>query len=118
MSKALEGIAPGVQITTSSGQPGSSANIYIRGIGSISASTQPLIIVDGSPYEGSLNSINTADIETINLQKDASATSIYGARGSNGIILITTKRDVKARLACRLTPSGASTSVVCRLTRR
>ena len=101
VSKALEGIAPGVQITTSSGQPGSSASIYIRGIGSISASTQPLIIVDGSPYEGSLNSINTADIETINLQKDASATSIYGARGSNGIILITTKkgREGKTRVS-------------------
>ena len=92
VSKALEGIMPGLQTTSSTGQPGSSASIYVRGIGSISANTAPLIILDGAPYEGSLNSINPADIETINLQKDASATSIYGARGANGILYITTKK--------------------------
>lgn len=92
ISKALEGSMPGLQLTSSTGQPGSSANIYVRGIGSINASKQPLIILDGAPYEGSLNSINSLDIESINLQKDASATSIYGARGSNGILYITTKR--------------------------
>lgn len=92
VTKALEGIMPGIQTTSSTGQPGSSATIYVRGIGSISASSAPLIILDGAPYEGSLNSINPADIETINLQKDASATSIYGARGANGILYITTKK--------------------------
>lgn len=92
ISKALEGVIPGVQLTSTTGQPGSSAAIYVRGIGSINASKQPLIILDGAPYEGSLNSINPLDIESINLQKDASATSIYGARGSNGILYITTKR--------------------------
>lgn len=92
VTKALEGVMPGLQLTSSTGQPGSSASIYVRGIGSITASTAPLIIVDGAPYEGSLNSINPNDIESINLQKDASATSIYGARGANGIIYITTKK--------------------------
>ncbi len=92
ISKALEGLMPGVQIASSTGQPGSSAAIYVRGIGSLSANSAPLIILDGAPFEGSLNQINPADIESLNLQKDASATSIYGARGANGIIYITTKR--------------------------
>lgn len=92
LSKALEGALPGIQLTSSTGQPGSSASIYVRGIGSINANSAPLIILDGAPYEGSLNSINSLDIESINLQKDASATSIYGARGSNGILYITTRQ--------------------------
>ncbi len=92
VSKALEGQLPGVQITQGSGQPGSGATIYVRGIGSIASNATPLIIVDGVPYAGSLNSINTQDIATMNVLKDASATSIYGARGSNGIIMITTKK--------------------------
>lgn len=92
VSKALEGVLPGLQLTSSTGQPGSAASMFVRGIGSLSANTAPLIILDGAPYEGSLNSINSMDIESINLQKDASATSIYGARGANGILYITTKK--------------------------
>ena len=91
LGKALEGAAAGVQITSSSGTPGSGANIRIRGIGSISASQEPLIVVDGVPYEGSLNSIPTQDIESMTILKDAAANSMYGARGSNGVIMITTK---------------------------
>ena len=91
VSKGLEGQMAGVQITSSSGQPGSQASINIRGIGSINSSA-PLIILDGVPYDGSLNSINQADIETMSVQKDASSTSIYGARAANGIIMITTKK--------------------------
>ena len=92
VTKALEGMIPGLQTTSSTGQPGSSASIFVRGIGSISANTEPLIILDGTPYEGAMSSINPMDIESINLQKDASATSIYGARGANGILYITTKK--------------------------
>ena len=92
LSKSLDGAVAGVQTTAESGQPGSSANIYIRGIGSILASKSPLIIVDGMPYEGSLNSINNADVESMTVLKDAAANSLYGARGSNGVILITTKK--------------------------
>ncbi|MBP9998694.1 MAG: SusC/RagA family TonB-linked outer membrane protein [Bacteroidales bacterium] len=92
ISKGLEGAISGVQISSSSGSPGSGASIHVRGIGSISASQSPLIIVDGVPYEGSLNSIPQQDIESITVLKDAAANSMYGARGSNGVIMITTKR--------------------------
>lgn len=91
ISKALEGTVAGVQTSSASGTPGSSANIIIRGIGSISASQNPLIVVDGVPYEGSLNSIATQDIESMTVLKDAAANSMYGARGANGVIIITTK---------------------------
>ena len=91
VSKGLEGQMAGVQITSSTGQPGAQASINIRGIGSINSSA-PLIILDGVPYDGNLNSINQADIETMSVQKDASSTSIYGARAANGIIMITTKK--------------------------
>jgi TonB-linked SusC/RagA family outer membrane protein len=92
VTKALEGVIAGVQTASSSGQPGSDAAIRVRGIGSISAGQNPLIVVDGVPYEGPLNSIAPQDIETLNVLKDASATSMYGARGSNGVIMITTKK--------------------------
>ena len=95
VTKSLEGSIAGVQIASSTGQPGSDAAIRIRGLGSISASQAPLIVVDGVPYEGSLNSISSQDIETLNVLKDAAANSMYGARGSNGVILITTKKGDK-----------------------
>lgn len=91
LSKSLEGAVAGVQIASSSGSPGTSASIRIRGIGSISSSQEPLIVVDGVPYEGSLNSISTQDIESLTVLKDAAANSMYGARGSNGVIIVTTK---------------------------
>ena len=92
ISKSLEGAVAGLQTSSSSGTPGSSASIIIRGLGSVSASQSPLLVVDGVPYEGSLNSIPTHDIESLTVLKDAAANSMYGARGSNGVIIITTKR--------------------------
>lgn len=92
ISKALEGAVAGLQTSSSSGTPGSSASIIIRGLGSVSASQSPLLVVDGVPYEGSLNSIPTHDIESMTVLKDAAANSMYGARGSNGVIIITTRR--------------------------
>ena len=91
VAKSLEGAVAGLQTASSSGTPGSGASIQIRGFGSVSASTSPLIVVDGVPYEGSLNSIPSQDIESITVLKDAAANSMYGARGSNGVIIITTK---------------------------
>ena len=91
VSKALEGQVAGVQIASASGTPGSDANIIVRGIGSISSSQSPLIVLDGVPYEGSLNSIASQDIESLTVLKDAAANSMYGARGANGVIMITTK---------------------------
>jgi TonB-linked SusC/RagA family outer membrane protein len=92
VTKSLEGKVAGLQTFSTSGQPGSSASINIRGIGSISASRDPLIVLDGVPYEGSLNQINSQDIESMSVLKDAAASSLYGARGSNGVLMVTTKK--------------------------
>lgn len=89
---ALKGTVPGVQITSSNGQPGSSPSVRIRGIGSISASTSPLYVLDGMPFDGDIASINTMDIESMTVLKDAAAAALYGARGANGVILLTTKK--------------------------
>lgn len=91
VERALEGVVPGVQLSATSNTPGEEASIIIRGIGSLSSSQSPLIVVDGVPYEGSLNSINSKDIATLTVLKDAAANSMYGARGANGVIMITTK---------------------------
>lgn len=98
ISKSLEGAVAGLQTASSSGTPGSGASIHIRGFGSVSASQSPLIIVDGTPYEGSINSIAAQDIESITVLKDAAANSMYGARGSNGVIMITTKRGTAGKV--------------------
>lgn len=98
LSKSLEGVTSGVQISSSNGTPGSNASIIIRGIGSITASQSPLIVLDGVPYEGSLNSIPAQDIESMTILKDAAANSMYGARGSNGVIIITTKKGQSGQL--------------------
>ena len=102
VAKTLEGAVAGVQISTSSGQPGSNSAIRIRGIGSINASSAPLIILDGVPFEGTLNAINNSDIESVNVLKDASSSALYGARGANGVVLITTKSGSKGRLSITL----------------
>ena len=92
VTKALEGNVSGVQLTSSSGQPGSSPSIRIRGFGSINASSNPLYVVDGIPYDGSLSSLNPSDIESMTVLKDASSGALYGARGANGVVMITTKK--------------------------
>ena len=92
-TSALAGTTAGVQFTSPNGDPSSnSATIRIRGIGSISASSAPLYVVDGMPYEGVISNINPQDIASMTVLKDAAASAIYGARGANGVILITTKR--------------------------
>lgn len=92
ITQALAGAAPGIATTSGNGQPGSSAAIRIRGFGSINASSSPLFVVDGFPYEGFIGDLNTNDIESISLLKDASSTALYGARAANGVVLITTKK--------------------------
>ncbi len=90
---ALAGNTPGVQVMSSSGDPTSNApTIRIRGIGSMSASNTPLYVVDGMPYDGNVNSINPNDVESMTVLKDAAASAIYGARGANGVVIITTKK--------------------------
>ena len=90
VSKALDGMVAGVQTTSGSGQPGSGSSIVIRGFGSINASNNPLYVVDGVPYDGNISSINPNDIASITVLKDASAGALYGARGANGVVVITT----------------------------
>ena len=93
VANSLAGAAPGVQIINTSGDPtNSSPTIRIRGIGSMSAGNNPLIVLDGMPFDGALNSINPNDVESMTVLKDASASAIYGARGANGVVLITTKK--------------------------
>ncbi|TCD29646.1 SusC/RagA family TonB-linked outer membrane protein [Pedobacter psychrodurus] len=92
VTAALQGSAPGISVGASNGQPGSSAGIRIRGFGSFSASNTPLYVLDGSVYDGSIGDINQNDIESISVLKDASSSALYGSRGANGVIIITTKR--------------------------
>lgn len=91
-TQLLQGSSPGVATTSSNGQPGTSATIRLRGFGSFAASSSPLIILDGSQYDGSIGDINVNDIDNISILKDASASALYGARAANGVIIITTKR--------------------------
>jgi TonB-linked SusC/RagA family outer membrane protein len=92
VSNALSGAIAGVQVLSNNGQPGTSAKIRIRGVGSINAGMDPLYVVDGVPFDGDLSSLNTQDIESMTVLKDAASTALYGARGANGIIMITTKK--------------------------
>ena len=91
-AQALAGRVAGVQLNSASGQMGNSPSITIRGIGSISSDTQPLIVVDGMPFDGDLNLINPTDIESMTVLKDAASNALYGARGANGVIMITTRK--------------------------
>jgi len=92
VAQALAGAAAGVQVASSSGNPTSTPTVLIRGLSSISAGVTPLYVIDGVPYSGDLNMLNTSDIETLTVLKDAASTALYGARGANGVIMITTKR--------------------------
>lgn len=92
---ALEGKSTGIQVISANGQPGSSPGIVIRGVGTLNGSSDPLYIVDGIQFEGSINTISQDDIESITVLKDASSTALYGSRGANGVVLITTKKGNK-----------------------
>ena len=92
VTNALAGSVAGVQLTSSNGAPGSSSTIRVRGYSSINAGLDPLIIVDGAPYSGDISNLNAADIESMTVLKDAASNALYGARGANGVIMITTKK--------------------------
>jgi TonB-linked SusC/RagA family outer membrane protein len=91
VSQALTGEVAGVTVINGSGQPGTVGTIRIRGYGSVNGNRDPLYVVDGVPFSGSINSINPSDISSTTILKDATATAIYGSRGANGVVLITTK---------------------------
>jgi TonB-linked SusC/RagA family outer membrane protein len=91
VSQALRGEVAGVNVITTSGQPGASATIRVRGFGSVNGNRDPLYVVDNVPYLGNISSINPSDIESMTVLKDATATAIYGSRGANGVIVIKTR---------------------------
>jgi TonB-linked SusC/RagA family outer membrane protein len=91
ISQALQGRLPGVEFAQTSSQPGAATQIRIRGARSLTAGNDPLVVLDGIPFPGSISEINPNDIKSIDILKDASATAIYGSRGANGVILVTTK---------------------------
>jgi len=94
---AIEGAVPGVVTTSANGQPGSGLAIRVRGFGSINATSEPLLVVDGAPYVGGTSNINPADVESITVLKDAASTALYGSRAANGVVIITTKKGQRGR---------------------
>jgi len=115
----LQGKVAGVNVTSASGEPGSSQNVIIRGIGSLRSGTQPLYVVDGFLLDNSsqgldtnpLNFLNTNDIESIDVLKDASATAVYGSRASNGVVVITTKRGKAGKTEMNVAASTGVSSI-------
>ena len=99
VANALEGAVPGIQSYSTTGQPGTDAAIYIRGIGSINGNQAALIVVDGVPYSSALSSINPLDIESVVVSKDAAANALYGSRAANGVIFVTTKKGARNQKA-------------------
>ncbi|SKB26790.1 TonB-linked outer membrane protein, SusC/RagA family [Parapedobacter luteus] len=92
ITQAIQGTSPGVQVLNTNGAPGSDGTIVIRGLSSVGGGNNPLYILDGMPYDGNLNSINPNDIADMTILKDAAATTLYGSRAANGVIVITTKK--------------------------
>ncbi|HSJ67958.1 MAG TPA: TonB-dependent receptor [Anditalea sp.] len=99
VTEALQGRLPGVEISQTSTQPGATQQIRIRGNRSLTASNDPLLVLNGIPFAGAISDINPENIESIDILKDASATAIYGSRGANGVVLITTKAGFKGQEA-------------------
>lgn len=98
IEQALAGQMAGVQVVQYSGTPGTGVMLRVRGLGSVTAGNQPLYVIDGFPAnEGNLSTLNTSDIESVDVLKDAAAAAIYGSRGSNGVVLITTKKGIAAK---------------------
>ncbi|MEO6916189.1 MAG: TonB-dependent receptor [Chitinophagaceae bacterium] len=98
VAEAMVGKMTGVQVVQGTGQPGSPLSVKVRGVGTISAGTEPLYVIDNLPSSGNnLNTLNTYDIESIEVLKDASSAAIYGSRGSNGVVIVTTKQGKRGK---------------------
>jgi TonB-linked SusC/RagA family outer membrane protein len=97
LTQSLQGRVAGVEVNSTSARPGGGSQIRIRGSRSFTASNDPLIVLDGIPYSGTINDINPSDIVSLDILKDASATAIYGSRGSNGVIIVTTRRGKRGK---------------------
>lgn len=103
VTRALEGLIPGLIATNGGGAPGTGASVLIRGVGSVNASSSPLYVLNGVPYDGSITAIATDDIESVTVLKDAAAAALYGSRAANGVIMITTKKGKKGKAATNVT---------------
>ncbi len=110
VADALVGSVPGLQMRSSTGSPGSSGSINIRGISSLYSDIEPLVIVDGAPYTASLSNISQSDIASISVLKDAASAALYGARGAAGVIIITTKRGQNREAEIRVDAKWGSNS--------
>ncbi len=99
VTRALEGLVPGIISTNGGGAPGTGAGILIRGVGSVNATSAPLYVLNGVPYDGSISAISNDDIESVTVLKDAAAAALYGSRAANGVIMITTKKGKKGKPA-------------------
>ena len=110
VSAALEGAVAGLQVLTSSGQPGSDSSIILRGIGSLSGGNGALIVVDGVPFNGRMSDLNPADIQSITVSKDAVSNSLYGSRAANGVVMVTTKKGSQDRIQINFTGTWGVTS--------
>ncbi len=99
ITQALQGRVSGVEFSQGSSKPGAQMQIRVRGTRSLNASNDPLVVLDGIPFAGSLSDINPTDIKSVDILKDASATAIYGSRGANGVILVTTNKGTKRQEA-------------------
>ncbi len=106
ITQALQGRIAGVNIITTGSRPGDGMKIEIRGIRSLTATNDPLVVLDNIPFAGNLNDINPSDIESVDILKDASSTAIYGSRGANGVMLITTRRGLPGQGRPTISYSG------------
>lgn len=115
IEQAIAGLVPGLRISTADATPGGDLDVQVRGIGTVTSGSQPLYIVDGIPLEGGLSGINPDDVDNIQILKDAASTAIYGSRGANGVILVTTKRGhegkVQVSFSTNITISQAQRTV-------
>lgn len=107
---ALQGNVAGLQAYSHSGAPDANPEFRIRGISSINAGNAPLIVLDGAPYDGEWNSINPSDVASVTVLKDAASNALYGARGANGVIIVTTKKGDKSRTTISLDVKLGSSS--------
>ena len=110
VSSALEGAVAGLQVISSTGQPGADSSIVLRGIGSLSGGNTALIVVDGVPFNGRLSDINPADIQSITVSKDAVSNSLYGSRAANGVVMVTTKSGRQDRTQINFTANWGVTN--------
>lgn len=113
--QAISGKTSGMEIKRNTGAPGGSISVRIRGANSVQGSNEPLYVVDGFPISGSPTNLNNSDIESIEILKDASATAIYGSRGANGVVMITTKQGKTGKTRVELDASYTTQSLVKKL---